>query len=153
MVLTIKHNDLEFDVENSEHNDPVRARRNIYWDCYQGLSSEAVGEGKKEYSFEDVERLYYFEHYADHVQAQNERNDKSRHIERNRTVEDLLKNNKTCPEESIYQIGTIAVRFEKRCHDCHRFFANGAKIWEHFHILDWALHGRGDIAHSRKACV
>ncbi len=27
--------------------------------------------------------------------------------ERNRTVEDLLKNNKTCPEESIYQIGTM----------------------------------------------
>ena len=25
--------------------------------------------------------------------------------ERNRTVENLLKNNKTCPEESIYQIG------------------------------------------------
>ncbi len=37
----------------------------------------------------------------------NERNEKTRHTERNRTVTDLLTNNKTCPEESIYQIGTI----------------------------------------------
>ena len=51
--------------------------------------------------------MYYYEHYADHVNAQNARNDKTRHIERNRTVDDLLKNNKTCPEESIYQIGTM----------------------------------------------
>lgn len=138
-----KHNDRRFDVENSEHIDPVRARRNIYWDCYQGLSSEAVGEGKKEYSFEDVERLYYFEHYADHVQAQNERNEKSRHIERNRTVEDLLKNNKTCPEESIYQIGTIeeSVSGETLAMIATDFFAEMEQRYgEHFHILDWALH-------------
>lgn len=44
-----KHNDRRFDVENSEHIDPVRTRKNIYWDCYQGLSSEAVGEGKTKY--------------------------------------------------------------------------------------------------------
>ena len=51
--------------------------------------------------------MYYYEHYSDHVEAQNARNEKTRHTERNRTVEDLLKNNKTCPEESIYQIGTM----------------------------------------------
>ena len=67
--------------------------------------------------------MYYYEHYADHVNAQNARNDKTRHIERNRTVDDLLKNNKTCPEESIYQIGTMeesvppetVIRQIKRC--------------------------------------
>ncbi len=51
--------------------------------------------------------MYYYEYYSDHVEAQNARNEKTRHTERNRTVEDLLKNNKTCPEESIYQIGTL----------------------------------------------
>lgn len=44
--------------------------------------------------------MYYYEHYSDHVDAQNARNEKTRHIERNRTVDDLLKNNKTCLEES-----------------------------------------------------
>jgi len=138
-----KHNDRRFDVENSEHIDPVRARKNIYWDCYQGLSSEAVGEGKTKYSFEDVERIYYFEHYADHVEAQNARNEKSRHTERNRTVEDLLKNNKTCPEESIYQIGTIeeSVSGETLVMIATEFFAEMEQRYgEHFHILDWALH-------------
>ncbi len=51
--------------------------------------------------------MYYYEHYGGYVEAQNARNEKTRHTERNRTVEDLLKNNKTCPEESIYQIGTM----------------------------------------------
>ena len=54
-----------------------------------------------------LNKLYYFEHYADHIQAQNERNKKTRHTERNRIATDLLMNNKTCPEESIYQIGII----------------------------------------------
>lgn len=138
-----KHNDRRFDVENSEHIDPQRLRKNIYWDCYQGFSGEAVGEGKQKYSFEDVEKIYYFEHYADHVQAQNERNEKARHTERNRTVEDLLKNNKTCPEESIYQIGTVeeSVSGDVLAKIVVDFFEEmEQKFGEHFHILDWALH-------------
>ena len=51
--------------------------------------------------------MYYTEHYGGHVLAQNARNEKTRHTERNRTVEDLLKNKKTCPEETLYQIGTV----------------------------------------------
>ena len=51
--------------------------------------------------------MYYTEHYSDFVDAQNARNEKTRHTERNRTVGDLLKNSKTCPEETIYQIGTV----------------------------------------------
>ena len=41
------------------------------------------------------------------VFEQNERHEKSRHPERCRTVEDVLQNKKTCPEETIYQLGTI----------------------------------------------
>ncbi len=51
--------------------------------------------------------MYYYEHCSDHVDAPNTRNGNTRHIEPNRTVGDLLKNNQTCPEKSIYQIGTI----------------------------------------------
>ena len=99
-----KHNDRRFDIGNSEHIDVERARQNIYWDCYTGFSSALTRAQDKEndYSFEKIEQLYYFEHYADHIQAQNERNEKTRHTERNRTVKDLLTNNKTCPEESIW---------------------------------------------------
>ena len=68
---------------------------------------------------------------------------KTRHTERNRTVDDLLKNNKTCPEESIYQIGTIeesvppgtlALIVSEFYEEFERRFGS------HIHILDWALH-------------
>ena len=142
-VYNPKHNDRRFDVENSEHIDVQRVRKNIYWDCYQGFSGEVVGIEKQKYSFEEVERLYYFEHYTEYVQAQNGRNEKARHTERNRTIEDLLKNNKTCPEESIYQIGTIeeSVSGETLALITTEFFAEMEQRYgEHFHILDWALH-------------
>ena len=108
-VYNPKHNDRRFDIENSEHIDVDRANQNIYWDCCTGFPSVKIREYNKEndYSFEKIEQLYYFEHYADHIHTQNERNEKTRHTERNRIVTDLLTNNKTCPEESIYQIGTI----------------------------------------------
>ena len=140
-----KHNDRRFDIGNSEHIDVERARQNIYWDCYTGLSSALTREKDKEndYSFEKIEQLYYFEHYADHIQAQNERNEKTRHTERNRTVNDLLTTNKTCPEDSIYQSGTVdeSVSGETLAKIATEFFAEmEEKFGSHVHILDWALH-------------
>lgn len=87
--------------------------------------------------------MYYYEHYADHVNAQNARNEKTRHIERNRTVDDLLKNNKTCPEESIYQIGTMEESVPPETlalivSEFYEEFEN--RFGSHIHILDWALH-------------
>lgn len=140
-----KHNDRRFDVANSEHIDMERTKQNIYWDCYTGFSSVLTRDrgGENDYSFERIEQLYYFEHYADHIQAQNERNKKTRHTERNRTVEDLLTNNKTCPEESIYQIGTVeeSVPGELLAQIAVEFFAElEDKFGSHVHILNWALH-------------
>ncbi len=56
---------------------------------------------------------------------------------------DLLTNNKTCPEESIYQIGTIdeSVSGELLAKIAIEFFAEmEEKFGSHVHILDWALH-------------
>ena len=140
-----KHNDRRFDIENSEHIDVDRSKQNIYWDCYTGLSSALTREQDKDndYSFEKIEQIYYFEHYTDHINAQNERNEKTRHTERNRTVNDLLTNNKTCPEESIYQIGTVdeSVSGEVLAKIAIEFFSEmEEKYGSHVHILDWALH-------------
>ena len=140
-----KHNDRRFDVANSEHINEERTKKNIYWDCYTGYSSSLIRQQDKEndYSFEQIERLYYFENYADHIQAQNERNEKTRHTERNRAVDDLLTNNKTCPEESIYQIGTVdeSVSGEILAKIANEFFSEmEEKYGSHVHILDWALH-------------
>ena len=43
-------------IMNSVHIDMERAKQNIYWDCYTGLSSALTRERDKEsdYSFEKI---------------------------------------------------------------------------------------------------
>ncbi len=144
-VYNPRHNDRRFDVGNSGHIDKERTRYNIYWDCYRGLTTVNNREGgnSPDFSFGQIEKAFYYEHYGDHVYAQNERNEKNRHPERNRSVEDLLANNKTCPEESIYQIGTIeeSVLPETLLLIVNEFYGEFEKRFgAHIHILDWALH-------------
>ena len=140
-----RHNDRRFDVENSEHIDAERARQNVYWDCYRGFTTYDFRDNPEQpdFSFEEIERMFYYEHYGGHVEAQNARNEKTRHTERNRTVEDLLKNNKTCPEETLYQIGTMEqsvppeVLFQIVTEFQEEF---DRRFGSHVHIIDWALH-------------
>ena len=140
-----KHNDRRFDLENSEHIDAERAKRNIYWDCYRGIttSDNRNADAEQDFSFEKVEQMYYTSQYSDFIYFQNERNIKNRHPERNRTVEDLLKNKKTCPEETIYQIGTVeeSVPPEILLQIANDFFGEmESRFGTHVHILNWALH-------------
>lgn len=104
-----KHNDRNFNIHNSEHIDDTQAERNIYWDCYNGYRN-LIHDSKTDQlasSFEEVEQYFYASQYQNFVNNQNARNEKNRHPERNRTTNDLLKSKKTCPEESIFQIGTL----------------------------------------------
>ena len=140
-----KHNDRSFEIANSEHIDPERVQQNIYWDCYKGIRSALQPKDVDSLAdtFEEVEKLYYKLHYTNFTERQNERNAKIRHTERNRSAEDLLASKKTCPEESIYQLGTleshaspkelfqIATEFMDEFHE---------RFGKHVHILDWALH-------------
>ena len=140
-----KHNDRSFEIANSEHIDPERVQQNIYWDCYNGIRSALQPKDADSLAdtFEEVEKLYYKLHYTNFTERQNERNAKIRHTERNRSTENLLTSKKTCPEESIYQLGTleshaspkelfqIATEFMDEFHE---------RFGKHVHILDWALH-------------
>ena len=103
-----KHNDRNFDLANSEHIDPERAKGNIYWDCFHGFRSTIAPQDPDDLAgtFSDVERQFYETHYSEFIERQNERNAKIRHTERNRSIPDLLSSRKTCPEETIYQLGT-----------------------------------------------
>ena len=95
------HNDRRFDPEHSEHIDNERVRQNIYWDCYQGYTTMADRGKEDNFSFNQIEMAYYVDHYSDYVINQNKRHEKARHPDRCKGVEDVLKNKKTCPEESI----------------------------------------------------
>ena len=90
-----------------------------------------------------MERQFYETHYTAFIESQNERNAKIRHTERNRSIPDLLSSRKTCPEETIYQLGTIDehASAEDLLSIVTEFIEEfKAKFGEHVHVLDWALH-------------
>ena len=140
-----KHNDRSFNLANSEHIDPERAKGNIYWDCFHGFHSALAPPDPDDLAatFSDVERQFYETHYTAFVESQNERNAKIRHTERNRSIPDLLSSRKTCPEETIYQLGTLDehASAEDLLNIVTEFIDEfKTKFGEHVHVLDWALH-------------
>ena len=140
-----KHNDRSFNLANSEHIDPERAKGNIYWDCFHGFRSALDPQDPDDLAvtFSDVERQFYESRYTTFIEGQNERNAKIRHTERNRSIPDLLSSRKTCPEETIYQLGTLDdhASAEDLLNIVTEFIeAFKAKYGDHVHVLDWALH-------------
>ncbi len=102
----VKHNDRRFDLSHAPHIDADRTADNRYWHCYQNSAPEM--------SLADAERTYYAEHFSAGIGMQNARNEQARHPERNKTIDDLLKNPRTCPEETILQIGKIDAHVSAR---------------------------------------
>ena len=140
-----KHNDRSFNLANSEHIDPERAKGNIYWDCFHGFRSALDPQDLDDLAatFSEVERQFYETYYTDFVESQNERNAKIRHTERNRSIPDLLSSRKTCPEETIYQLGTLDehASAEDLLNIVTEFIDEfKTKFGDHVHVLDWALH-------------
>ena len=140
-----KHNDRSFNLSNSEHIDPERAKGNIYWDCFHGFRSALDPQDPDDLAvtFSDVERQFYESRYTTFIEGQNERNAKIRHTERNRSIPDLLSSRKTCPEETIYQLGTMDdhASAEDLLNIVTEFIEEfKAKYGDHVHVLDWALH-------------
>ena len=87
--------------------------------------------------------VFYRQRYRDFVTGQNERNVKNRHPERNKETGDLLKSKKTCPEETVYQIGTLDnhVPPELLIEIVTEFMEIvNERFGSHVHILNWALH-------------
>ena len=140
-----KHNDRSFNLANSEHIDPERAKGNIYWDCFHGFRSAPDPQDPDDLAatFSDVERQFYESRYTTFIEGQNERNAKIRHTERNRSIPDLLSSRKTCPEETIYQLGALDehASAEDLLNIVTEFIEEfKAKFGDHVHVLDWALH-------------
>ena len=149
-VYNSRHNDRKFDIANSEHIDEEREKQNIYWDCYRGYVQNPDDEMLGFYgvdpsgsSFHEIEKSYYEDNYSDFIRGQNERNVKNHHPERNRTVEDLLSNKKTCPEETIFQIGKEGdhISGDQLVQIADTFMRRFEGMFgEHVHILNFALH-------------
>jgi len=144
-VYKADHNDRSFHTENADHIDDRRVAQNIYWDCYHGVTygSRKLDENGEDITFQDVERAFYAERFDDYLFAQHERNAKTRHLERDRSVDDLLNDKRFCPEETIYQIGTMedSVSPDELLAIVGEFILEmDRRFGEHVHVIDWALH-------------
>ena len=144
-VYNPKHNDRRFDAKNSEHIDPERVPKNLYWDLINGLYTPGQQSEPDDVSqsFREVEQLFYEQRYKGFIEGQHARNEKNRHPERNRSAVDLLNNKKTCPEETVFQIGTMEehVSPDVLLQIVGEFMVEfDRRFGEHVHTLDWALH-------------
>ena len=105
-VYSAKHNDRNFDTQMAEHIEPSETDKNIYWHYYQKSSPEM--------SFEQCELKYYKEHFGNYIEVRNEKSVKQGHKERVQSIADYHKSQKSCPEETIFQVGNIANRVSSR---------------------------------------
>lgn len=140
-VFTAKHNDRNFDVTHAEHIDPAKTHENVYWDWLNGMRTDERRADVP--SFEEVERIFYERHYSDYVAGQCARNAERRHTERNRTVEQIRRDKRTCPEETIFQFGKEGIgATPEQLLDIFTAFKQQfeERYGNHVHMLDWAMH-------------
>ncbi len=138
-----KHNDREFDVENSEDIDEEMTPYNVYWNCIDRIPVRHMDRDEHWHSFTEVEKGFYSLLYKDYLEGQNARHIASRHKERCRTMDDLRTNKMTCPEETVYQIGNIdgTVDYGVLLEVAAEFFNTiQERYGDHVHILNWSLH-------------
>ena len=140
-----KHNDRTYLPEEE------RPRENRYG--YVGYSDAP------NLTFKEAELRFYEGRYSKGLEARNERYKRQGHKERCKTIEDLYKSDKTCPTETIFQIGDV-----DKCADpetlkkCYFEYLKVIKDWNskhgwHFHILDYAMHFDEKTPHVHERAI
>ena len=104
-AYSAKHNDRNF--EGAEHIDQSRSNQNRYM--------RLISSSKNN---EENEKEVYEKLFKKHLETKNRRYEKNRHKEKIQTMEEYRKNVRTCPEETIYQIGSV------------KDHASPEKLWE-----------------------
>ena len=92
-AYSAKHNDRNFDAKQADHIDTEKSGKNHYYCIYKGMT------------FEDAEARFYDAHFRQSLEAKNERYVAQRHPERCKTMDEYRTSAKTCPEETILQVG------------------------------------------------
>lgn len=87
------HNDRTFNLSKAEHIDINKICDNIGWTWDNSPTME------------DAERNFYNQEFGAGLDAKNARYIKQRHSEKCRTIDDMRRDPKQCPEETILQVG------------------------------------------------
>ena len=130
-AYSAKHNDRNFDLKTADHIDPERSSGNWYWQW-----------DKKAASFDEAEKNFYDKYFADMLQKRNDTYVKNGHRERIQSMDSYRANPKSCPEETILQIGkdgqTVDPKLlQKICIDHINWLI---RRYPQARILDAALH-------------
>lgn len=86
------HNDCSYLPEDE------RPSENFYWHCLQSSAPEM--------DFETAERTYYEMAFKKALEKQNEKHRKARNYKRVKTMDDWYTNSRTCPDETLYYLGS-----------------------------------------------
>ena len=107
-VYNRSHNDREFDISRAENINPDMIRQNIiiHYDAHNNPTIIDSTDPNR-VTIDAHEHAIYEELFQESLANQHARNNAARHPERNKTVDDLLNHKNYCPEETIFQIGSL----------------------------------------------
>ena len=95
-VYSPKHNDRQFDTSEAEHIDGSLSVRNQY---------RKYNEVRDTASFEEHEKAFYEATFGEALASYNDKQIRSKHPSRVKTMDEYRRSERTCPEEIILQVG------------------------------------------------
>lgn len=108
-AFNVNHNDRKFKQEKSaeydRHIDTSRSEQNYYIAFNMENPAKALKVNPERFDLRDIELGFYKKHFGAHLEQTNAKYVKNRHKERVRTIEDIYTNPRTCPQETILQVG------------------------------------------------
>ena len=106
-VYNRNHNDRSFDISHAENVHPDMVSENIIIHYDETNHPHVIDiKDKSHTTIDEHEHHIYESLFADSLSKQHARNEAARHPERNKSIDDLLNSKNTCPEETIFQIGS-----------------------------------------------
>ena len=140
-----KHNDRQYDVTEAENINESMVIKNIILHYDKDNVPHVIDNtDENRTSIDEHEHTIYQELFSESLSAQHRRNEAARHPERNKSIDDLLDSKNTCPEETIFQIGSVDDGFPDSSilmeifEDYQREVI--ARFGHNIHFLDAALH-------------
>ena len=152
-AYNVNHNDRTFKQEKSldydKHIDASKSQNNIY--CVFGTKNPTKPYKLKDVSLRDYELKFYTRYFGAHLEQTNAKYIKNRHKERVRTIEDVYTNPRTCPQETILQVGkdgeykdleTFHKMVRRYCAGYNKAFSSNSLI------LDYSIHADETSMHA-----
>ena len=140
-----KHNDRQYDITKAENINESMVIKNIILHYDKDNVPHVIDNtDENRTSIDEHEHTIYQELFSESLSAQHRRNEAARHPERNKSIDDLLDSKNTCPEETIFQIGSVDDGFPDSSilmeifEDYQREVI--ARFGHNIHFLDAALH-------------